>query len=280
MGEFYRDLYTKQNCDEIIQKELLNSVNRSISQTDKAYCENEISLDQLENAMKGLPFHKSPGLDGLPVEFYRTMWNTIKHDFYQLVNEISNDNELSFSQKRGVIRIIFKKQDRNDLKYYRPITLLDIDVKINSKALAMRLKKVLPSIINPSQTCVPGRNISKNIHTLQDVIKYTNSKNTSAAILFIDQEKAFDRVSHSFLLKTPEKFNFGPNFISWIQTILTDIKSQVKVNGYLTEEINITQGIQQGCLISALLYVLIADVLGAVIRKNEKFEVLKYQIRS
>ena len=58
-GQFYRDLYTKQNCDEIIQKELLNSINKSISQTDKAYCENEISLDQLENAMKGLLLHKS-----------------------------------------------------------------------------------------------------------------------------------------------------------------------------------------------------------------------------
>ena len=128
----------------------------------------------------------------------------------------------------------------------------------------MRLKKVLPSIINPCQTCVPGRNISRNIHTLQDLIKYTNSKNISAAILFIDQEKAFDRVSHSFLLKALEKFNFGPKFISWIQTILTNIKSQVKVNGYLTEEINITRGIRQGCPISALLYVLIAEVLGAV----------------
>ena len=104
----------------------------------------------------------------------------------------------------------------------------------------MRLKKVLPSIISPSQTCVLRRNISKNIHTLQDVIKYTNSKNISEAILFIDQEKAFDRVSHSFLLKTLEKFNFGPTFIFWTQIILTDIKSQVKVNGYLTEGIHIT----------------------------------------
>ena len=111
----------------------------------------------------------------------------------------------------------------------------------------MRLKKVLPSIINPSQTCVHGRNISKNIHTLQDVIKYTNSKNISVVILFIDQEKTFDRISHNFLQKTLEKFNFGPTFISWTQTILTDIKSQVKVNGYLIEEINITRRIRQGC---------------------------------
>ena len=85
----------------------------------------------------------------------------------------------------------------------------------------MRLNKVLPSIINPNQTCMPGRNITKNVHTLQDLTNYANSENISAAILFIDQEKAFDRVSHSFLLKTLKQFNFGPAFISWIETILT-----------------------------------------------------------
>ena len=250
-AEFYRDLYTKQNCDENIQKELLNNVNKSLSATDKEFCDEAISLIQLENAMKEQPLHKSPGLDGLPVEFYRSMWETMKHDFYDLVTEISKDKDLTFSQKKGAIRIVFKKQDRHNLKYYRPITLLNTDIKIITKVLAVRLRKVLPSLIDLSQTCLPGRNITKNVHTLQDLIKYANSENISAAILFIDQEKTFDRVSHSFLLKTLKQFNFGPAFISWIKTILADIKSQVKVNGFLTEEINVTRGIRQGCPISA-----------------------------
>ena len=70
-AEFYRDLYTKQNCDENIQKELLNNVNKSLSATDKEFCDDAISLIQLENAMKELPLHKYPGLNGLPEEFYR-----------------------------------------------------------------------------------------------------------------------------------------------------------------------------------------------------------------
>ena len=70
----------------------------------------------------------------------------------------------------------------------------------------MRLEKVLPSAINPSQACVPGRNISKNVQqTLQNVNKYANLENISAAILFIDQEKAFDRISPSFSIKEPLK---------------------------------------------------------------------------
>ena len=96
-AEFYRDLYTKQNCDENIQKELLNNVNKPLSATDKEFCDDAISSVQLENAMKELPLHKSPGLDGLPVEFYRSVWETMKHDFYDLVTEISKDKELTFS---------------------------------------------------------------------------------------------------------------------------------------------------------------------------------------
>ena len=82
-AEFYRDLYTKKNCDENIQKELLNNVNKSLSATDEEFCDDAISLIQLGNAMKELPLHKSP------VEFYRSMWETMKHDLYDLVTEIS-----------------------------------------------------------------------------------------------------------------------------------------------------------------------------------------------
>ena len=126
------------------------------------------------------------------------MWETIKLDFHELITEISENKELTFSQNRETIRIAFKKQNRHNLKYYRPITLLNTDIKIIAKALVMGLKKVLPSMIDSNQTCVPGRNISKNVHTLHDVIKYANSENITAAILFIDQERAFDRVSHRY----------------------------------------------------------------------------------
>ena len=61
------------------------NVNKSPCATDKEFSDDAISLIQLENAVKELPLHKSPGLDGLPVEFYRSMWETIKHDFYNLV---------------------------------------------------------------------------------------------------------------------------------------------------------------------------------------------------
>ena len=72
---------------------------------------------------------------GLPVEFYRKMWPIIKLDFLEMVKEVRNTKNLSDSQKKGVIRLIFKKEDRYDLKFYRPISLLNVHVKIITKTL-------------------------------------------------------------------------------------------------------------------------------------------------
>ena len=63
--------------------------------------------------------------------------------------------------------------------------------------------------------------------------------------------------------------NFGDYFISWIEIILKGISSCVKINGFLTGEIEITRGVRQGDPLSALLYVIVAEVLGNQIRSNQ-----------
>ena len=88
------------------------------------------------------------------------------------------------------------------MKNYRPISLLNVDVKIITKALAMRLADALPEIIHNNQKCIPGRHIVNNIHVVKDLIELINKNDDEAALIFLDQEKAFDIVYHNFLLKT------------------------------------------------------------------------------
>ena len=71
-----------------------------------------------------------------------------------------------------MIRLIYKKTDKTDLKYYRPISLLNVDVKKITKTFALRLGTVLPTIMSEDQTCIPGRNIAKNLETLRDIIRH------------------------------------------------------------------------------------------------------------
>ena len=135
--------------------------------------------------------------------------------------------------------------------------------------MATRLAKVIQNIVHESQKCVPGRRIIENIHLVQDLIDAIVKGDFAAAFILLDQEKAFDRISHKFMIKTLRTFGFGENFIKWVEIIYRDVNSRVKVNGFLTEEIKINRGVRQGCALSALLYVLCAEVLTTNIRKNK-----------
>ena len=85
--------------------------------------------------------------------------------------------------------------------------------------MAERLKTVLPSIIHSTQTAVYGRQIDHNIHLVRDLIEMANKDDDTAAFIFLDQEKAFDRVNHNFLYKTMKAFGIGETFIKWVSTI-------------------------------------------------------------
>ena len=77
------------------------------------------------------------------------------------------------------------------MKFYRPISLLNIDYKIISKVLSLRLSNVLPKIINPDQTCaIKGRSIFDNLHLIRNVIDYIDQKNLEATFICLDQEKS------------------------------------------------------------------------------------------
>ena len=79
------------------------------------------------------------------------------------------------------------------------ISLLCSDYKILSKVLTNRLKLVISSVISNAQSCgVPGRFSGESVRMLQDIVDYANLNDIGAAILSLDQEKAFDRIDWSF----------------------------------------------------------------------------------
>ena len=170
----------------------------------------------------------------------------------------------------SVASLLYKdKGDLDDLANYRPISLINSDVKLITKVLTERLKHVLPTIIHHSQTAIDSRKIDHSIHMIRDLIDYANEQNMDACLLFIDQEKAFDRVNHDFLFKIMETFGFGPRFINWIKTIYSNASMSVKVNGFLTDTIPILRGVCHGNPLSFYLYILASEILSVQLRVNE-----------
>ena len=96
---------------------------------------------------------KSAGNDGLKKEFYETFWNELKEICTDSVSETKEKEHLSTSQREAIIRLIEKKdKDKRFIQNWRPTSLLNVVLKIISKALSEKLKKILPDLISAQQT--------------------------------------------------------------------------------------------------------------------------------
>ena len=233
--QFYQSLYTADELDPDAQQSFFQTQIPQLSHNAQSSCETSLTTAELEKALKSMENNKSPGFDGLTTNFYKHFWPILGPKLTQVFNFAFNNGTLTSTQRRGIITLLFKKGDRTHLKNWRPITLLTTDYKILTKTLANRLTNVLSGIIHTDQTaCIPGRTINDNLSLIRDTILYANETNTPLALVSIDQMKAFDRISHSFLFSTLEHFGFGPNFIKWIKLIYTSTFSAVKLNGWLT----------------------------------------------
>ena len=264
---FYADLFARSPIDSVTQRYLLSQVERRLSSADSDLCEGDLTLDEATDSLNRSSLGKTPGPDGLTLEFYLKFWDQLGPILVQVFNDCLQSSELCESMKTSVTRLVFKKGDKKSLKNWRPISLLNVDYKICSKALSLRLSKVLDSIVSPDQTCsVPGRSIASNLILLRDTLDYIERTNETGILVSLDQEKAFDRVDRSFLISLLKHFGFGPSFCNWIFTLYNGANMQVLVNDFLSSKIDLQRGVRQGDSLSPMLYILCVEVLACNIR--------------
>ena len=230
---------------------------------EAASCEGVVTECEVRDALKQVGLNKSPGLDGLPYEVYLRM----SHMFVPILTDIFNhwfaQGAIPGSVTKGVITLL-KKGGRHvweGLDDYRPITLLNTELKILARVLANRLQHVISDLIGPEQTfAVKGRSIQDNLHLIREVLEGIKD-DTEAALISLDQSKAFDRVDHRFLASVLETAGFKPEFRRWISMMYHNPQAVVQVNGRRSGVIAIERSVLQGCPLSPLLYVLALEPL-------------------
>lgn len=139
---------------------------------------------------------------------------------------------LSQYQRRAILNLIPKLsiKDLRQLKNWRPLSLLNTDYKILAKTLATRLQNAIQNLISEYKTgCLKGRFIGQNIRTIVNTLDITTMNNIPGFMVMLDFEKAFDSVSWDYLFRTLESFNFGNNFIKWINSCTQNRRSVLQI---------------------------------------------------
>ena len=266
--------------------DILRPIKTRLSNASKVKLSTQILEDDIRQAIKKSANDKAPGLDGIPIELWKSL-----DDQYQSAQNNPGPNKKcnivwSLTQvfqdiekhgmdpnarlNKGCVSPIYKKKDPEDIANYRPITLLNTDYKILTKALSIKLAEVAHEIINPDQAgFIPNRSIFDQVKTTKLVIDYMSKFNKSGAIIALDQEKAYDKILHPYLWEVLNKFEFPNNFTNTIKALYEHTTSTIMINGELSKLFQILRGVRQGDALSCLLFDIAIEPLAECIRSSQ-----------
>ena len=134
----------------------------------------------------------------------------------ECVQESFKYGEMSNSQRKAVFTLIEKQgKDRTLIENWRPISLINVDAKIISKVIAVRVENVLPNIIHHNQTgYVKDCYIGETVRSIFNIMEFTDHENIPGILIFIDFKKAFDTIEWHYLFDCLKAFNLGPDLIN------------------------------------------------------------------
>ena len=249
---FYENLYQAQDINVLPDINYLKGLDLPcISTLQREEMDSDITSKEVYDVILEMKKNKTPGTDGLPVEFYLTFWNQIQDLFINMLKEIV-DLGMTINQGRGIISLI-EKPDRDLLllKNWRPLSLLNVDYKIYSKILANRLYEILPYIIHQDQVgFLKNRFIGENLLDLTAVIEYLKENDEEGILVSADIEKAFDSVHWETMYSFFEAFGISSRFCNMVRMLYLNTSSCTINNGYCSKWFKISRSLRQGCCFS------------------------------
>ncbi|KAK3761426.1 hypothetical protein RRG08_066686 [Elysia crispata] len=206
--EFYKKLYTEEGQPNEDKQEEYTKYVRKIEEGDREDMDHPFTENEIESGPK-------------QKQILRTRWThqrvlpnvprASNPHTKKVVDQALERGRIPEEMKLSYITLLSKdEKNRTEVSKYKSVSLLNTEYKVISNILKSRLK-VMHKLVHKDQQCaVKGRKIQNHLHNIREIITYCKVKETPARIISLDQEKAFYRVSHSFLHKVMEARNLEP----------------------------------------------------------------------
>jgi hypothetical protein len=225
----FKETFIEKHDQPRLGDEWFNNI-KKISDATRELLDKPIIKNNLTHVIfKEMDHRKSPGADGLSVEFYQRFWVHLVDDLHQSISHGLEKGTLSELQRRSVIRLIAKKgKNETDIKGWRPISLVDIDTKILAKYLANRLKKVCAEDIGREQLAYVNGRVLQDGHLLVGrVLEIAREGKLRGLIATVDFKGAFENIAHQAVWDTLHQMNCGPKLIAHLKTLYSGANSAV-----------------------------------------------------
>ncbi len=217
-----------------------------------------VNKEQVELAIQSLKSNKPSGRDGLPARFFKACAQNIAPPLTYLINEMLKTGEFPNALKTAIVTPIYKKKgEKNDVKSYRPISILPTTAKIIDSILYRKLIRHFEQnelLMDEQHGYRKSRSTQSAVTILTDNIKKAVDQKKITGTVFFDFVQAFDKVNYTKLLEKLHQCHIRGNVLKLFQSYFSDRKLIVKKNNIESKPYFMQTGCPQGSSVSALIF--------------------------
>ena len=216
------------------------------------------TLDEIENTIKRLPSHRSPGHDSVSYDTIKQKRATVAPILQVVFNTCLRFERIPEEWKRGVITLIPKKSaDSQNVEDWRPISLLISVYKIFMKlVLARNMSWLVDSgrLSSSQKGAMPCNGLQQHVFNLKTIVSDFLHSSSRLYVGYIDIKDAFGSINHHFMINELSKAGYSDKFINITKDIYSGSCFQIKTAIGYTSPIHRERGIIQGCPWSVIIF--------------------------
>lgn len=214
---------------------------------------------EVRKILNSLNIGKAVGHDGISNRILRECADSLCFPLARLFNMSLQVGDFPTFWKLANVVPIFKKNNRQRVENYRPVSLLPTLSKVLERIVHSRLYNYC---MENKLLTEKNSGFKRDDSTVNQLLNITNKitnaldRKEDACLIFLDISKAFDKVWHKGLLFKLRQFGINGSLLQWFNTYLSNRKQQVIINGVSSNPLKTTAGVPQGSILGPLLFLI------------------------
>jgi hypothetical protein len=200
--KYYKDLFKWESREPFCLSDSFWDPDDLVQEGGNVALEAPFSENEIKEAMFSCYAEGAPGLDDLSFLFYHKFWDLVKSDIVKLFEEFYNSRLDVFRLNFAMLTLIPKVEDAAEMRFFRPISLLNCSFKIFSKVLTLRLEKISQRLVAKEQSAfIRDRFILESVVIAHEIMYSVHVFKDPGVIIKLDYKMTYDRVNLDLLLE-------------------------------------------------------------------------------